>query len=120
MRKSVLAAVLVLLAAGCGDDDDGTRTASCNIEGLGTCFTVTGPSGDMAGFEQQCQSGFDQGFPGSVVSSCSATNRVGRCSLPVQGGSIVEHFYSPTWGPPTGADAQSFCVTMLGGTWQPG
>jgi hypothetical protein len=112
MRKSVLAAVLVLLAAGCGDDDDGTRTATCNVDGADFCMAGTGPSGDVAEFERDCR---DQG--GTLVSSCAATDRVGRCSLSDAGARIVMHFYPPTWD---ATNAQDFCVNFVGGTWQPG
>jgi hypothetical protein len=109
--------LVALFAAACGGKSKpaapATTTLYCDIAADGYCVAGTGlpTAPDIATFSATCASS-----AGTMTTSCSATNRVGRCTLTATGESMVFSFYSPIF---TAADGQSAC-TALSGTWTPG
>jgi hypothetical protein len=118
MRRIVLAS-LVVVAAGCGGGDDEGGTASASTTRFcafpagsgdeGICLQLTGePAAVNGSFQTQCADG-----GGTEVSSCPATDRIGRCTFTQAGVTVVEHYY-----PPLGASVGDACLA-LGFEWQP-
>jgi hypothetical protein len=74
------------------------------------CFEVTGPTVAYDTYwTAACQNG-----GGSAVGACPATGRVGRCTMALQGVTVVFHFYPPTYDATEG----TACV-QAGYTWAP-
>ena len=105
-----LGAVLVLVAlSGCGDAiKELLTTASCNNATAGICMDYSGPSGtSLTRFETNCATSL--GTNSAVA--CSATNRIGSCSLsPFTGVTEAIRYYSGAPTPWTIASATTACT----------
>lgn len=122
MKKLVLLAVFGASLAGlasCGKKSSSSNTTvACNTPnttGPGTCITVSGPSSVLT------SAGYTAGDcvadSGTVVASCTATGRFGRCAVsdptaPTLG--ITVAFYAP-YDATSGAAA----CAAFGGAWTP-
>jgi hypothetical protein len=125
MRKLLLVAAIGTALAGltaCGSksSSSSSTTIACNnAAGADTCASATGPQAAMTA------GGYNAagctGTGGTVVASCTATNRVGRCSVndTYSQGTVllVISFYSPTFTAMTG---QAACAGVTGATWTAG
>jgi hypothetical protein len=126
MKPLALILFTSILAA-CGGStnkcDTANITASCTATSSSTCFDYTGlSSSDATSIQNQCQNSHNT-YGGSA---CSATNRVGTCSVPDSTpgsnllcgtGTFSIRYYSPTFSTST---AQSACTAFQGASFTSG
>lgn len=117
MKKILILAALALTAAACGGSSKKTTTPAgatiaCNYPADGECDTVDGDAAAVtaAGYTAAACTGSG----GTVVSSCTATGRVGRCVLVSGSITLTVHLYTGL-----AADHQATCAGA-GGTWTAG
>ncbi len=116
MKKILILAALALTAAACGGSSKKTTatgaTIACNYPADGECDTVEGDAAAVtaAGYTAAACTGSG----GTVVSSCTATGRIGRCALVSGGITLTVHLYTGV-----AADLQATCAGA-GGTWTAG
>jgi hypothetical protein len=118
MKRIVLSALIASTCVACGGDDKKTNdpvSISCNFDVDDYCDVATALQATLDGAGLTAASCTNAGgVPGT---SCSATGRVGRCTITASlgGGTVtlVEHYYPPTYDL---TSAMAECTTV-GGTF---
>ncbi len=124
-RNFLAFGLIALLGAACGGSKSsgtggtgtpppGSTTLSCTSTTQNMCLSLTGvlTAADNTTFATECT---NQGAPAPAAGSCTATSRVGRCTMPGTP-SLVYSIYAPS----TAADGAAFCAAPPAGTWTPG
>jgi uncharacterized protein YceK len=109
MTKRLGAVLVLVLLSGCGDVlKELLTTASCNNATAGICMDYSGPSGTaLTRFETSCATSLGT----NSAAACTATNRIGSCTLsPFTGVSEVIRYYSGAPTPWTVSLATTNCT----------